>query len=236
MMAGWNCGWAAPRTRRASGRSTPRSWPRRPPAGVRGALDGRDEGTGGGEVAGAPVAGGRGRRHDPRLRLRRPVPPPRGRRLVDGGVAVRPPRRPPHRAGPPAVRGAVRAAAHPGLRPGICGIALPNDASVGLHEALGFVPVGVYRSVGWKFGAWHDVGWWQMPPQAVGAPPRPVRPLDATSQGASEDQSAKPEGSWRPMVPCSNRPQPSTPSQVARPTWSTTLKGTRPATAGSVMS
>jgi phosphinothricin acetyltransferase len=42
------------------------------------------------------------------------------------------------------------------------GIALPNDASVGLHESLGFVPVGVYRRIGWKAGAWRDVGWWQL--------------------------------------------------------------------------
>jgi phosphinothricin acetyltransferase len=41
------------------------------------------------------------------------------------------------------------------------GIALPNPASVGLHEAMGFVPVGIYREVGFKFGQWCDVGWWQ---------------------------------------------------------------------------
>ena len=41
------------------------------------------------------------------------------------------------------------------------GIALPNPASVGLHEAMGFTPVGIYREVGFKFGRWHDVGWWQ---------------------------------------------------------------------------
>jgi L-amino acid N-acyltransferase YncA len=41
------------------------------------------------------------------------------------------------------------------------GITLPNPASVGLHESLGFQLVGVYRSVGYKLGAWHDVGWWQ---------------------------------------------------------------------------
>jgi phosphinothricin acetyltransferase len=41
------------------------------------------------------------------------------------------------------------------------GIALPNEASVGLHEAMGFTPVGIYRQVGWKLGAWRDVGWWQ---------------------------------------------------------------------------
>ncbi|MBN1121599.1 MAG: N-acetyltransferase [Anaerolineae bacterium] len=41
------------------------------------------------------------------------------------------------------------------------GIALPNPGSVGLHESMGFEPVGVYRSVGYKLGAWRDVGWWQ---------------------------------------------------------------------------
>jgi phosphinothricin acetyltransferase len=56
------------------------------------------------------------------------------------------------------------------------GITLPNDASVGLHEALGFEPVGVYRNVGWKAGVWHDVGWWQLD---LGAPPGdpPAEPL-----------------------------------------------------------
>jgi phosphinothricin acetyltransferase len=41
------------------------------------------------------------------------------------------------------------------------GIALPNDASVALHESVGFEPLGVYRKVGYKHGAWRDVGWWQ---------------------------------------------------------------------------
>jgi L-amino acid N-acyltransferase YncA len=43
------------------------------------------------------------------------------------------------------------------------GITLPNPASVGLHESVGFQPLGVYRLVGYKLGAWHDVGWWQLP-------------------------------------------------------------------------
>jgi phosphinothricin acetyltransferase len=42
------------------------------------------------------------------------------------------------------------------------GVTLPNEASVGLHESMGFLPVGVYKRVAWKFGAWHDVGWWQL--------------------------------------------------------------------------
>ncbi|MFP3712813.1 GNAT family N-acetyltransferase [Puerhibacterium sp. TATVAM-FAB25] len=44
-----------------------------------------------------------------------------------------------------------------GYRQVITGITLPNDASVGLHRALGFVEVGVERQVGWKLGAWHDL-------------------------------------------------------------------------------
>ncbi len=54
--------------------------------------------------------------------------------------------------------------------------------------------------------------------------------------GARVKKSAKPLGSWRPMAPCSKRPQPSAPSQVARPTWSITPNITRPSTAGSLRS
>jgi L-amino acid N-acyltransferase YncA len=45
------------------------------------------------------------------------------------------------------------------------GITLPNESSVGFHQALGFSPVGVFRRAGRKFGAWHDVSWWQRPLQ-----------------------------------------------------------------------
>ena len=41
------------------------------------------------------------------------------------------------------------------------GIALPNPASEALHRAAGFELVGIYREVGFKFGRWHDVAWWQ---------------------------------------------------------------------------
>jgi L-amino acid N-acyltransferase YncA len=51
------------------------------------------------------------------------------------------------------------------------GVTLPNEASVGLHEAMGFEPVGVYRQVGFKCGVWHDVAWFQRSLQ-----PRPAEP------------------------------------------------------------
>lgn len=42
------------------------------------------------------------------------------------------------------------------------GITLPNDASVRLHESLGFVKVAHFRHAGRKFDQWHDVGFWQL--------------------------------------------------------------------------
>jgi phosphinothricin acetyltransferase len=36
-----------------------------------------------------------------------------------------------------------------------------NEGSIALHESMGFEPVGTYRRIGWKFGAWHDVAWVQ---------------------------------------------------------------------------
>ena len=66
------------------------------------------------------------------------------------------------------------------------GITLPNPASVALHEAMGFVPVGVYRNIGWKFGAWHDVGWWQRELRAPGdAPPADPGPVRRLGSGTS---------------------------------------------------
>jgi phosphinothricin acetyltransferase len=57
------------------------------------------------------------------------------------------------------------------------GITLPNAASVGLHEALGFRPVGVYQAIGFKLGAWHDVGWWDLPLPRGKLPPEPAAPV-----------------------------------------------------------
>ena len=48
-----------------------------------------------------------------------------------------------------------------GFRRAIAGMTLPNEASQGLHRALGFEPVGTYHHIGWKNGSWHDVAWVQ---------------------------------------------------------------------------
>jgi L-amino acid N-acyltransferase YncA len=62
-----------------------------------------------------------------------------------------------------------------GFRSAFAGITLPNDASVGLHRALGFTPVGIFRRVGYKNGAWHDVQWLERPLAAhVTDPPMPT--------------------------------------------------------------
>jgi phosphinothricin acetyltransferase len=68
-----------------------------------------------------------------------------------------------------------------GVRTACAGITLPNEASVGLHEALGFEQVAHFRRIGWKQGAWRDVGWWQLQlggeDEAPPAEPGPRLPL-----------------------------------------------------------
>jgi phosphinothricin acetyltransferase len=59
------------------------------------------------------------------------------------------------------------------------GITLPNPGSVGLHESMGFEPVGVYQRVGYKLGRWHDVGWWSLALQDHDLAPAPPLPVTA---------------------------------------------------------
>jgi L-amino acid N-acyltransferase YncA len=47
-----------------------------------------------------------------------------------------------------------------GFHSAFAGITLPNEKSVGLHEAMGFRQVALYPEVGFKMGSWRDVGWW----------------------------------------------------------------------------
>ncbi len=44
----------------------------------------------------------------------------------------------------------------------LAGVALPNDASIRLHENFGFRHIGTQPQVGWKLGAWRDVGYWAL--------------------------------------------------------------------------
>ena len=62
-----------------------------------------------------------------------------------------------------------------GYRTAIAGMTLPNDASVGLHEALGFESIGTYRRIGWKLNNWHDVAWSQRPLAELPDPPEEPR-------------------------------------------------------------
>jgi phosphinothricin acetyltransferase len=66
-----------------------------------------------------------------------------------------------------------------GFRQAVGIIALPNDASVALHERFGFRQVGTFEAVGWKFGAWHDVVWYQRELARAGTIPTPPVPFDA---------------------------------------------------------
>ena len=69
-----------------------------------------------------------------------------------------------------------------GMRSACAGIALPNEASIGLHRALGFEHVGTYPDIGWKAGAWRDVSWWQLQ-LAPDAPRR--RPAAGSARAAA---------------------------------------------------
>lgn len=69
-----------------------------------------------------------------------------------------------------------------GYRVTMAGIALPNEASVGLHRASGFVPAGTLRGVGWKLGRWIDVAWFQrVAPGGDAAPTEVLRVADVAN-------------------------------------------------------
>jgi phosphinothricin acetyltransferase len=54
------------------------------------------------------------------------------------------------------------------------GITLPNASSIALHEAFGFERIGVYHNVGYKFGVWHDVAWYELALRRDPEEPAPV--------------------------------------------------------------
>jgi L-amino acid N-acyltransferase YncA len=82
-----------------------------------------------------------------------------------------------------------------GYRNAFAVIALPNAPSVALFEALGFTPAGVWREVGWKLGAWWDVGVWQKPLRHDPAPSSP------RGQSSPFRAPASPDSAFRQATP-----------------------------------
>jgi phosphinothricin acetyltransferase len=72
-----------------------------------------------------------------------------------------------------------------GYRTTIGVIAQPNEASVALHESCGFRHAGTLKAVGFKYGQWRDVGFWQrLAPGHPGRPPGVILPVAAVASGA----------------------------------------------------
>jgi L-amino acid N-acyltransferase YncA len=69
-----------------------------------------------------------------------------------------------------------------GFTQAIAGITLPNDPSVALHKSLGFQLMGVYKNIGYKLGAWRDVGWWQLPLTENLHPPVDTLPISEVAR------------------------------------------------------
>ena len=69
-------------------------------------------------------------------------------------------------------------------------IALPNPASIGLHEALGFQHVGTFDDIGYKLGKWHAVGYWELSLQPPLTPRNPTPLPDAVATEAWREAMA----------------------------------------------
>jgi L-amino acid N-acyltransferase YncA len=61
---------------------------------------------------------------------------------------------------------------HLGYVSAYAGVTLPNAASVALHESMGFAAIGTFPNAGFKFDAWHTVGWWYLALQPTPRAPR----------------------------------------------------------------
>ena len=97
------------------------------------------------------------------------------------------------------------------------GIALPNAASVGLHEAMGFRPVGVFSAVGYKLGSWRDVGWWQLRLRDGAAEPDEPRAWDPVRVPGQARLGAPAQGQARLGAPAQGQAPRGAPAQGAPP-------------------
>ena len=68
-----------------------------------------------------------------------------------------------------------------GFRTVLAGITLPNPASVRLHESMGMRQTATFHKIGWKFDAWHDVGYWEVRLEASDAAPGAVQSVAAVT-------------------------------------------------------
>ena len=59
------------------------------------------------------------------------------------------------------------------------GVSLPNEKSVGFHRSLGFREIGIYEKIGFKFGKWHDVEWFQFQLQEHNQNPSPPKTIQS---------------------------------------------------------
>lgn len=91
-------------------------------------------------------------------------------------------------------------------------IALPNEAGIRLHEALGFEPQGVFRKVGFKNGAWRDVSWWQRQLQELPSQPaEPARPAALRATGSSGHAPRRTDGVTRRRARAGRQPASASP-------------------------
>lgn len=74
-----------------------------------------------------------------------------------------------------------------GFRNVVAGVTLPNPASVALHEGVGLSYLGRYKGVGYKMGAWHDVGWFERELAPRGSNPPPPVPIGELPPDAVRD-------------------------------------------------
>jgi phosphinothricin acetyltransferase len=79
--------------------------------------------------------------------------------------------------------------AEQGFYNAFAGITLPNSNSVGLHEAFGFRQIALYKHVGHKLGAWHDVGWWQLTLRKLDNSPEDPRSIQDIKDSASFEEA-----------------------------------------------
>lgn len=83
-----------------------------------------------------------------------------------------------------------------GFSNALIGTTLPNETSVGFHESMGFSLVGVYHRVGFKFGKYWDVGWWEKPLKPATDRPSDIIPLPKMVKTEKWRQILKEAEAW----------------------------------------